>query len=110
MAVTVDVADGGPVTHRTWTFNDVSSLDDFLTDDAFDLGVVTDPAMNISLGFALTADGEGGLDFGFAFATVPTAEVPEPGSWALLLTACAPGWLVMRRRRTSGSRRPIASS
>lgn len=97
MTVTVDATDGGPVSHRIWTFDDVSSLDAFLNDDALDLGFVIDPAMTFSLGFDLTADGAGGMDFGFAFATV--SDVPEPGSLAMLLTACVPGGLVARRRR-----------
>jgi hypothetical protein len=96
----LDAADGGLVNHQTWTFNDVSSLDAFLNDNTVDVGFVTDPAMTFSLGFDLIASGDGGLDYGFAFVTVSPAELPEPGSLIILLTACALGGLLARSGRT----------
>jgi hypothetical protein len=60
--------------------------------------------MDFSLSYDLTADGDGGLAFGFALGTAGSVNAPEPASWTMLLTACGLlGWLVTRRKRAGST-------
>ena len=108
MTLTLDVADGGTLYDHVWSFDNLTSLDSFLTDKVLDLGYATDPAMTIGLSYDLTADGNGGLDFGFAFATgVPPASTPLPGALPLFVSGLgALGLLGWRRRKKAAAAAP----
>ena len=79
------------------TFGNLSVAESFFRDDVLDLGAYANP-IDLTLGYKLVADGDGGFGFDYAFG----GAVPEPSTWALMLTGFAGlGVAGLRRARKS---------
>jgi hypothetical protein len=73
-----------------WTFSDLTSAESFFQNNAVDLGSNSGPAVDLTFGYSLIADGSGGFGFDFAVGDPPGASaVPEPSTWAMLLLGFA---------------------
>ena len=68
-----------------WTFTDLTSAESFFQNQVIDLGWNSGPAVDLTFGYNLTADGSGGFGFDFAVGDPPgVTAVPEPSTWAMM--------------------------
>jgi PEP-CTERM motif len=68
----------------------------FFQDSVINLGSNLGPDIDLTFAYNLVADGSGGFGFDFAVG----GAVPEPSTWAMMLTGFAGlGWLARLRRR-----------
>ena len=73
-----------------WAFTDLTSATNFFEDQVIDLGWNSGPAVDLTFGYNLVADGTGGFGVDFVVADPPPATpVPEPSTWAMILLGFA---------------------
>ena len=87
---------------RDWTFTNLTNAESFFQNNVIDLGSNLGPAVDLTFGYKLIADGSGGFGFDFAVADPPgVSAVPEPSTWTMLLIGFAGlGFTAYRRART----------
>ena len=92
------VANGSKI--DDWTFNDLTSAESFFQNRIIDLGSYSGPAVDMTFGYNLTANGSGGFGFDFAVGDPPSfSSVPEPATWAMMLLGFAGlGYMAYRKR------------
>jgi len=86
-----------------WTFTDLTSAESFFQNNVIDLGSYSGPAVDLTFGYNLVADGSGGFGFDFAVGDPPGASaVPEASTWAMMLLGFAGlGFAGYRRARVA---------
>jgi PEP-CTERM motif len=78
------------------TFKNLAVAESFFDDSVINLGSNLGPDIDLTFAYSLVADGSGGFGFDFALG----GAVPEPSTWAMMLTGFAGlGWLARLRRR-----------
>ena len=90
MSFEVSWAAGGATYDRTYSFTTLAAANTFFTDNVLDLGIVYASALTVNLAYTLTAQSAGSYDFDFLLGTSQSqfvADVPEPASGLVLLTA-----------------------
>ena len=87
-----------------WTFTDLTSAESFFQNQVIDLGWNSGPAVDLTFGYNLTAEGTGGFGFDFAVGDPPgVTTVPEPSTWAMMLLGFAGLGFAGYRRAKVGS-------
>jgi PEP-CTERM motif len=92
----LNVSDGSTVLDVT--LGNLSVAESFFRDLVLNLGSYSGPAVDLTFGYNLTANGSGGFGVDFAVG----GAVPEPSTWAMMLLGFAGlGYAGYRRARTA---------
>jgi hypothetical protein len=82
-------------------FTKLSTAESFFHNDVIDLGHFSRSNLDLTFGYSLTANGNGGFGTDFVFGRgQPIGAVPEPSTWAMMLIGFAGlGFASYRRSR-----------
>lgn len=97
--LTFGIKEGATVLEPTQTFTSLAAANAFFSDDLLNLGAQSGSIAGLTVSLGLTTAGMvgDGLDFVLGFAPT-SSSVPEPGTFAVFLTALL-GWFGIKRYR-----------